>query len=161
MLQNPSMIYDAGYKDGYREGFLCGVEETDHYDEGFNDGFTEGLAEADALLETEQLVAQERWELVTFDDRGAGHTYRLRVPGGWLYRTTTYAYPEIHALFEEMSEDDQDNAYGSKWFERAIKIAAQSTVFVPDPPGGLPETQQAEFSPSDFKPDPGFFDRDF
>lgn len=30
-----------------------------------------------------------RWEEVTNDPKGAGHTYRLRVEGGYLYRTVT------------------------------------------------------------------------
>ncbi|TAJ97129.1 MAG: hypothetical protein EPO10_26505 [Reyranella sp.] len=30
-----------------------------------------------------------KWEEVTTDPKGAGYTYRLRVPGGWLYRTVT------------------------------------------------------------------------
>ena len=30
-----------------------------------------------------------KWEEVSVDAKGAGHTYRLRVPGGWLYRTVS------------------------------------------------------------------------
>jgi hypothetical protein len=35
---------------------------------------------------------KHKWELVSADPKGAGHTYRLRVPGGWLYRTVS-TYP--------------------------------------------------------------------
>lgn len=31
----------------------------------------------------------KKWELVTADEKGAGHTYRLKVEGGWLYRTVS------------------------------------------------------------------------
>ncbi len=56
---------------------------------------------------------KHKWELVTADAKGAGHTYRLRVPGGWLYRTVSSFKP-----FDGETEGD---------------IAAQSTVFVPVP----------------------------
>lgn len=32
---------------------------------------------------------KHKWELVSSDEKEYGHTYRLRVPGGWLYRTVT------------------------------------------------------------------------
>lgn len=51
---------------------------------------------------------KHKWELVTEDPKGAGHTYRLRVPGGFLYRTVS-----VDQLVDEP--------------------VAQSTVFVPLP----------------------------
>jgi len=48
-----------------------------------------------------------KWEEVSVDAKGAGHTYRPRVPGGWLYRT--------------VSSDTKGNT------------DAQSTTFVPMP----------------------------
>lgn len=33
---------------------------------------------------------KSKWEEVTVDPKGAGHTYRLRIPGGHLYRTVSY-----------------------------------------------------------------------
>jgi hypothetical protein len=54
---------------------------------------------------------KHKWEEVTVSD--AGHTYRLRVPGGWLYRTVSYDY--------EASEVSHQ------------AVTAQSTVFVPVP----------------------------
>lgn len=53
-----------------------------------------------------------KWEEVTVDPRGAGHTYRLRVPGGWLYRTV--------ATFPDLGAPNDD-------------VVAPSTVFVPLP----------------------------
>jgi hypothetical protein len=56
---------------------------------------------------------QHKWEPVTEDTKGAGYTYRLRVPGGWVYRTVT--------TLPKLTEFDEDTPM------------AQSTVFVPVP----------------------------
>lgn len=50
-----------------------------------------------------------KWEAVTEDPKGAGATYRLRVAGGFVYRTVSYAAPNSPV------------------------VAAQSTTFVPMP----------------------------
>jgi hypothetical protein len=50
-----------------------------------------------------------KWEVVTEDTKGAGATYRLRVPGGFLYRTVSYKRPGSDV------------------------VSAQSTTFVPMP----------------------------
>lgn len=51
---------------------------------------------------------EPRWEKVTYDPRGAGHTYRLQVPGGWLYRTVTYRHPDLHNAYEACIALDSD-----------------------------------------------------
>ena len=56
----------------------------------------------------------EKWQLVAHAPDGAGHTYRLPVPNGWLYRTVSYRFDERNGEFI-----DND-------------IVAQSTAFVPD-----------------------------
>lgn len=100
--------------------------------EALDEAYDMGYADAEAS-------AAGRWQLVTADPRGAGHTYRLRVPGGWLYRTVTYRYPEQHALFEKSGSSDpvfslKDYAPGGRvdrWHE-AQEIVAQTTTFIPE-----------------------------
>lgn len=87
----------------------------------------------------------EPWQLVSCDPRGAGHTYRHRVPGGWLYRTVTYRYPDEHRLYEEMANgenpdwelDGQPASEGHndverEWLYRAQEVLTQTTIFVPE-----------------------------
>jgi hypothetical protein len=50
-----------------------------------------------------------KWEEVTVDAKGAGHTYRLRVVGGWLYRTVSAApiagsAPSVSVVFVPMPD---------------------------------------------------------
>lgn len=83
-----------------------------------------------------------KWEPVTVDPKGAGHTYRLLVPGGWLYRTTTYRFPERHAMWEWLvaslgeegaitySNNDMGMKRASQWRGQALEIATCNTVYV-------------------------------
>lgn len=73
---------------------------------------------------------EPKWLLVTCDPKGAGHTYRLAVPGGWLYRTVTYRYPRLHAAVEELGEDM--DFLNPKDYLRGEEIVSQTTVFVPE-----------------------------
>lgn len=127
---------DAGYAAGratsYEEGYEAGVLETkrtlnEEYADGLRDGHAQAINEA-----------KSKWQEVTVDAKGAGHTYRLRVPGGWLYRTTTYRFPEAHAAMERHGLDyavavkrEAPKNY-TKLLRQAQEIATQTTVFVPD-----------------------------
>lgn len=51
------------------------------------------FANYDPFYEEEE-VKKLKWEEVTYDEKGAGHTYRIPVEGGWLYRTVSYQYPK-------------------------------------------------------------------
>lgn len=76
-------------------------------------------------------MTKRKWREVTVDPKGAGHTYRLRVPGGWLYRTVTYRYPELHSWYENSSPSDRKQQR-DRVLERAVEIVAQNVVFVPE-----------------------------
>lgn len=100
----------------------------------------------DALLERypcsshQPEPAPAKWLEVSVDPKGAGHTYKLRVPGGWLYRTVTYRYPELHVMMEDdvilTALDEAERLDGRKFaahcYHRACEIATQTTVFVPE-----------------------------
>lgn len=77
------------------------------------------------------LQATDVWQEVTVDPKGAGHTYRLRVPGGWLFRTVTYRYPELHLLMEDGYFDHDPDGRTTR-HQRAMEIVAQNTVFIPE-----------------------------
>lgn len=111
------------------------------YNEGYNYGYAVGYIDQTTLRET---AAPQKWLEVSVDPKGAGHTYRLRVPGGWLFRTVTYRYPEYHAIMERYFEDyngdwalaeqaiKNDFVWTIKDFCNACEIATQTTVFVPE-----------------------------
>ena len=75
---------------------------------------------------------RQKWTPVTVDPKGAGHTYRLAVPGGWLYRTITYRYPELHELLERW-DSTQFATLTRGERTKAMEIATQTTAFVPNP----------------------------
>lgn len=102
------------------------------YTRGFIDGYNAAVEDmaADGSFYTEP--EENRWEEVTVDPRGAGHTYRLKVPGGWLYRTVTYRYPELHAIYEEDKEGDITKFWKDRDITKAQEIISQTTVFVPE-----------------------------
>lgn len=56
--------------------------------------------------------ARPKWEEITVDEYGAGHTYRLAVEGGWLYRTVT-----THPNYDD--EDDLPVAVSTTFVPRA------------------------------------------
>lgn len=87
-------------------------------------GYTQALEDI-----SEDMPQANAWQPVTIDSKGAGHTYRLPVPGGWFYRTVTYRYPELHLLMED-GHFDYD--VGSRLHQRAMEIVAQNITFVPD-----------------------------
>lgn len=93
----------------------------------WEDGFEWGF-EAATLLDS---LADPKWQEVTVDPRGAGHTYRLKVAGGYLYRTVTYRYPELHAALDA-GEYSYDPEGRTTRHQRAMEIVAQTTTFVPD-----------------------------
>ena len=91
-------------------------------------------------------MSDVKWEEVTIDPKGAGHTYRIPVPGGFLYRTTTYRYPEKHRQWDILiakmggvvpavrwCNERMANGFDAKWRSQAEEIVAQNTVFVPEP----------------------------
>jgi hypothetical protein len=106
-------------------------------DQAFDAGYEEGFAAA-------RFAGHEcdKWQEVTVDPKGAGHTYRLRVPGGWLYRTTTYRFPENHAQFEAGHTSQRVNEdYNARRITRdqavdmlraAQEIATMQQTFVPE-----------------------------
>lgn len=73
-----------------------------------------------------------KWEMVTVDPKGAGHTYRLPVPGGWLYRTVSYRYPGLHSLYERLVEKNLTEviSWDTNSKQKAQEIVSQNTVFV-------------------------------
>lgn len=95
-------------------------------------------------LAYQALQLKGRWQEVTVDPKGAGHTYRLEVPGGWLYRTTTYRYPERHKAMEDgikllgekgfivVSGEKMGKSAARFWRGQAMEIVSQTTVFVED-----------------------------
>lgn len=103
----------------------------------WEDGFEWGF-EAATLLDS---LADPKWQEVTVDPRGAGHTYRLKVAGGYLYRTVTYRYPELHKMWEEYRGEFNGEAdlkirkhecWNDKDIVMSMEIVAQTTIFVPD-----------------------------
>lgn len=136
--KNPDAMYirQMGYNDGHSTG----------YAKGYQTGFDEGVEHSRINYELELAPepAPAKWLEVSVDPKGAGHTYKLRVPGGWLYRTVTYRWPEYHAIMEDYfvnysgnwAEAKQaivdDFVWTIKDFRNACEIATQTTVFVPE-----------------------------
>lgn len=125
--KNPDAAYirQMGYNDGHSTG----------YAKGYQTGFDEGVEHSRINYELEPSLepSPAKWLEVSVDPKGAGHTYRLRVPGGWLYRTVTYRYPCEHRIMELdegcFNREDWDS---EKEYLRAQEIATQTTVFVPE-----------------------------
>lgn len=58
------------------------------------------------------------WEIINVGDRADADTHRLRIPGGWLYRTTVYRGEEsltTAMVFVSYSEYLNDH----KWREES------------------------------------------
>lgn len=110
--------HEAGYVEGYEEG--C-KDTTAHYDQMVNS--TSHPPEP----------SPAKWLEVSVDSKGAGHTYRLRVPGGWLYRTVTYRWPEYHRNAEGAFDwTPTGEPWTTKTENMAMEILTQTTVFVPE-----------------------------
>lgn len=108
------------------------------FEDGYLDGYMDGQEDTEFLY---QQAPTGVWQEVSVDPRGAGHTYRLPVSGGHLYRTVTYRYPELHKMWDEYrtqynGDADLEIRKGEGWNDRdiimAMEIVAQTVVFVKD-----------------------------
>lgn len=125
----------AELRDALNEFYPPEANQEDISGAAFDEGYIQAI---EAMYDD----ASAKWQEVSLDPRGAGHTYRLRVPGGWLYRTVTYRYPELHAQFEAHGDHnpqwrvDRNGMLMEKasqqrehWLQ-AQEVLTQTTVFV-------------------------------
>ena len=60
-------------------------------------------------MSDQQQTPLHKWEIVSQGDRGDNATtYRMRVPGGWLYRYQPNIEPAIEQLFKIFRRHDGD-----------------------------------------------------